>query len=76
MAITTHKAEGMGRPGWAAQAEDLCAALELYCMELEKALGELTELLKAYSMDRPAGQAHGAGAEGMPERPKETMEVR
>lgn len=76
LTIRKKKAGAMERSGWAGQAENLRAALELYCMELEKALGELSELLKAYSMDLSAGQAHGTGTGGLPQRPRETMEVR
>ena len=53
------KAGAMERPAWVGQVEHLRDALEAYCMELEKALAGLTELLKAYRIAVPDGQAGG-----------------
>ena len=66
----------MERPAWVGQVEHLRDALETYCMELEKALAGLTELLKAYRIAAPDGQALYTGAEGPGGRAMGTTEVR
>ena len=70
------KAGAMERPAWVGQVEHLRDALEAYCMELEKALAGLTELLKAYRIAVPDRQALRTGAGGPGGRTMGTMEVR
>lgn len=70
------KQAAMECPAWAVQVENLRAALELYYMELEKAVNDLTVLLKAYGVDVPAKEIPNAGVGERNGRTVGRMEVR